>query len=84
MATSSLEIGTGWLHAMDKTGDTKVMWDRSKPDEVATAREMYDKLRKKGYRGYSVTGKDGEKGTVLNEFDPSAERIIMALPVVGG
>ena len=68
---------------LDHTGDTKIIWDSSKEDEVSTARDTFDKLRKKGYAAYSVDRK-GEKGTVLREFDPNAEKIILAPPTVGG
>lgn len=74
---------SGELCVMDKTGDTKTIWDKSNPDEVAVARETFDKLKKKMYIAYSV-GKDGEKGKVINEFDPDAEKLIMSPPLVGG
>jgi hypothetical protein len=75
---------THQLEALDHTGDTKLIWDSDKPEEVDAAREMFNKLKKKGYAAYSVEGKHGEKGTVLKEFDPDAERIIMCPMVAGG
>jgi hypothetical protein len=71
------------LIIMDHTGDTKIIWDPDKTDEVAQARETFDKLRKKGYAAYSVNRK-GDKGEVIREFDPNAEKMILAPPTVGG
>lgn len=75
--------GTGELCVMDHTGDTKLMWDRTRPDEVEAAKDTFTKLRKKGYVAYSVRG-DGSTGSVITEFDATAEKIILAPPVVGG
>jgi hypothetical protein len=73
----------GELVVMDRSGDTKIIWDSSKPDEVDTARQTFDRLRKKGYMAYSVK-KGGDKGEVIREFDPDAEKIILAPQMVGG
>jgi len=72
------------LVTMDHTGDTKLLWDSDNKDEVDNARESFNRLRKKGYFGFSVKGKNGDKGEQLKEFDPDTERIIMAPPLVGG
>lgn len=78
------EIFRGEMAILDKTGDTKLIWSTDKPDEVETAREMFDKLRKKGYLAYKVVDTDGKKGEQMHTFDPSAGRIIMAPAMVGG
>lgn len=57
---------------LDHTGDTKIIWDSDKPEEVDHARETFNRFKKKGYLAYSVD-KKGEKGTVLREFDPNVE-----------
>lgn len=67
----------GIMHNPDSTGDTKVIWDRSKSDEVAAAETMFDKLTAKGYVAYSVK-KDGERDKQLTKFDPDVEKIIFA------
>lgn len=73
----------GEMCTLDRTGDTKLMWDPKNSDEVDAAKATFDKLRKKGYLAYSVE-KNGDKGTVLSEFDPKAEKIILAPPMQGG
>jgi hypothetical protein len=65
-------------------GDYKVIWDRSKPDEVEAAREQFTKWRKKGYMAYSVKGKNGEKGEILHDFDEDAQAIVFAAPLRRG
>ena len=71
------------LAILDHTGDTKLIWDPDKADEVETARDTFNKLKKKGYVAYSVNRK-GDKGEVLREFDPTAEKMILAPQMVGG
>ncbi len=71
------------LIALDETGDTKLIWDEDATDEVEAAKATFDRLRKKGYVAYSVN-KKGDKGEVLTEFDPTAEKIILAPQLKGG
>lgn len=76
--------GHGIMHELDKTGDTRVMWDRGNPDEVAAARAQFEALTGKGYMAYKAEGKDGHQGEVIRKFDPKAERIILVRQLVGG
>ena len=71
------------MSIIDRTGDTKLVWDGDNPDEVSNAKRTFDDLKKKGYVAYSVA-KGGAKGEVLRTFDPEAEKLIMAPPLVGG
>ncbi len=68
---------------LDETGDTRLIWEEGNQAEVDAAKAMYTSLKKKGYVAYSVD-KKGEKGRVIDEFDPSAEKIIMAPQLQGG
>ena len=81
-----VELGPnqGIMAALDATGDTKTIWDRTKPDEVEAARATFNTLKRKGYTGYRVKGSEGAKGEIMREFDPEAERMIMVPPMVGG
>lgn len=71
------------IAVMDRTGDTKTIWDPNNPDEVEVARETFDKLRKKGYLIYRVNT-IGNKGEQMLKFDAKAEKMIAVPPVVGG
>ena len=73
----------GELAILDKTGDTKVIWDPSNKDEREAAKAQFDHLIEKGFRAYLVK-KDGEKGSLISEFDPFAGKIIMVPKIVGG
>ena len=69
---------------MDLTGDTKTVWDKTKPVEVEAAREMFKKLRASGYLAYKVAGEKGDKGEAFVEFDPNAGAIIFSPALQGG
>jgi hypothetical protein len=71
------------LVILDATGDTRIIWDPDRPEEVAQAKDTFAKLKAKGYLAYSVNRK-GDKGEVLREFDADAEKMILAPQTVGG
>ena len=76
--------GSNAMAVMGEPGDTKHIWDKRKEEEVEAARTLFKALTKKGYRAFHVTGKDGEKGEQMNEFDPNAERVILVPQMAGG
>ena len=71
------------MACLDRTGDTRIIWDPDKPEEVAAAERTFDELKKKGYTAFSVR-KNGEKDKVVRTFDPDSEKIILAPALVGG
>ncbi len=72
------------LCVLDRTGDTKIIWDSDKDDEVKNARRTFDDLTKnKKYLAYR-TDKEGNKAAVTKEFDPTAERMILVPQMQGG
>lgn len=71
------------MSILDETGDTKVVWDEDNTAEVEEARGTFDRLKKKGYVAYKVN-KKGDQGEVMDRFDPSAEKMIMAPNMRGG
>jgi hypothetical protein len=72
-----------FLIILDETGDSRIQWDRSNPEQVAAARARFDELRAKRYLAYRVNAKGGQ-GEVIDKFDPDAERIILHQQMVGG
>lgn len=72
------------MHVLDRTGDTRTIWDPNVQDEVKAAKAQFDALKKKGYLAYRVNPDDGSKGQVMREFDPKAGKIIMQPQMVGG
>ena len=83
MLTTQNAKAIGKMFIIDKTGDTKIIWDANNPDEVKAAREMFNNLRRANFIAHSVQ-KNGDPGEIIRTFDPSIERIIMIPPVVGG
>lgn len=75
--------GKSVLCVLDKTGDTKTIWDPTVADEVEAARAQYDKFKAKGYFAYRVNEK-GDKAEVMGAFDPQAGKVIMARALTGG
>lgn len=73
----------GVMVILDRSGDTKHIWDRRNADEVAAARAVFDQLTGKGMQAFSVTRK-GDKDRRITEFDPNAEKMILAPALVGG
>ena len=65
-------------------GHAKHEWDKSKPHEVESARKVFADYKAKGYAAYRIDPKSGDKGDVIKEFDPAAERIILTPPFAGG
>lgn len=66
-----------------KIGDQKFEWNSDNHDEVEIARKAYDEAIKRGFTAYSMSVL-GKKGRKIDAFDPDAEKIILAPPVVGG
>jgi hypothetical protein len=66
-------------------GDLRVMWDRENREEVAAARETFDRMTAgEGHIAYKAVGKKGDLGEQMRTFDPAAERIIMVKQNRGG
>jgi hypothetical protein len=79
-----LPEGRGVLVVLDRTGDTRLIWNRNDPDEVDNARQTFDRLvKEKKFVAYKV-GAAGEKGEVMRTFDSTAEKIILAPALRGG
>ncbi len=77
--------GLNVLAILGTNGDTKHLWDKTKPAEVAAAKALFDKLVKQDkYLAFRATGKDGDKGDQVREFNPDHERLIFTPPFVGG
>lgn len=68
---------------LDPTGHTRMTWDPSEEDEVEIARKAFQKMTKKGYSAFHVKN-DGSEGKRMKEFDPNAEKMILAPNLQGG
>jgi hypothetical protein len=77
-------MSTGTMNILTGAGDTKIIWDSEKRDEVDAARNHFDDLLKKKYLAFRAEGREGSRGEQIKRFDPDLERIIMVPPSVGG
>jgi len=73
----------GEMRVMGVEGDLKSVWDPENEVEVEAMKKQFNDLRKKGMVAYKVD-KKGEKGSVIEEFDPDAGKIIFAPKMKGG
>lgn len=76
--------GHGFMSTLDRSGDTRIMWDKGNKTEVENARRTFRDLLKDGYMAYRAVGKKGAQEEVIREFDADAERIILVRQLVGG
>lgn len=71
------------LCCMNHEGDKRIMWDSNDPEGIKEAEMTFNEYKAKGYLAYRVN-KKGDQGSVIDTFDPSAERIIMQPQMIGG
>ena len=65
----------GQISVLGKEGDTRLIWDKTKPAEVQAAREMFDSLKAKGYLAFSVVEKAvGDKTRFLHSYTEAQNR----------
>jgi hypothetical protein len=83
-AFGDVPAGRGAMAVMGVQGDTKYIWDKTKPVEVEAARAQFNTFREQGYLAFKVTGKNGDKGEQITEFDPNMDAIIFAPQMRGG
>jgi hypothetical protein len=72
----------GILRIQDATGDSELRWDVADKKSVAAANAIVDKLMDKGHIAYKTDKQGG--GEVIKSFDPNAEEIVVAVPLIGG
>lgn len=82
-AEAHVRNGGGAFYVMDKSGDTKSIWDPKNSDEVEVAGEMFEKMIKKGYSAFYV-GDDHEAAEKMEKFDAKAGKVIFTAPMVAG
>ena len=68
---------------IDQTGDTRHTFDPSDYDSLQQAERRFRKLTGEGFRAVSL-GRDGEPGSLVREFNPTAERTLFIPQLQGG
>lgn len=72
----------GIMRVQDKTGDTEIAFDVKDKASIKAAEKVFNDLMAKQHMAYKTDGKGG--GEVIRTFDPTAEEIVVAVPLVGG
>lgn len=84
MAFGDLPAGRHAMAVMGERGDTKLQWDPTVAAEVEAARRQFEFLtREKRYAAFRME-RNGDRGEMIREFDPQAQRIILAPQMQGG
>lgn len=72
----------GTMRIQDQTGDTEITWDAANPASVTEAEGIFAGLMAKNHMAYKTDAKGG--GEVIKSFDPTADNIVVAVPLIGG
>ena len=70
----------GEMRVMGPGGDERVEWDTDVQETVEAAATTFARLLLSGHVGFVTVGETRK----LEEFDPTAERIVMTMPMAGG
>jgi hypothetical protein len=76
-------MNMGEMRKMDGSGDTKIIWDPEKREEVESAKKTFDDLLSKKYAAFTVK-KGGEKHKRVYKFDKWDEKLILVPQFSGG
>jgi hypothetical protein len=72
---------TGEIAELNRSGDTKIRWNKNDPDEVEAARAAFTKLK----RTHLISIKTADGNLVqVHKFDPAVERYVAVRPNEGG
>ena len=73
----------GEMRIMDTSGHQCLKWHSSKPEEIAQAAALFERLTRQGYVAFGSSNVDEAKH-VVTRFDPSVEDLVMVPRIVGG
>jgi hypothetical protein len=73
----------GVLRILGPSGDTRVAWNPTLPDEVADVRRQFDEIIKEGYLVFELDTETLD-GKQVRSFDPGAVELRAFRPLAGG
>lgn len=68
---------------MDRSGDTRHEFDPADVTAVTDAEQRFSELTGRGFRAVAL-GKDGNRGKLLRQFDPTVEQTLFIPQLQGG
>ncbi|MCK1670341.1 hypothetical protein [Bradyrhizobium sp. 150] len=78
------------MNIMDRSGHTTMEWDAEDPVAVKAAKGKFEEYKRQGYQAFAIV-EDGDehittqsKGRRIDEFDGSAEKIMLIPQLRGG
>jgi hypothetical protein len=69
---------------LDPSGHTRMTWDTSSPEEVESARRIFNDLMNRGYRAFRMEGGAGESVPKGGAFDPKDKETLLVPPIRAG
>ncbi len=73
----------GYFVFINGGGDTRIEWDPDDYDSVLEAEKKFDKAIELGFTPHRERS-DGKPGRILEDFDPTASKIVMCPLIEGG
>ena len=73
----------GVFRILSQNGDDRLIWDRTKKQQIKEAYAKFNELIQKGYKAYATLS-DGKRGHSIDSFDPFLEEILFVPAVVPG
>ncbi|TAK84156.1 MAG: hypothetical protein EPO20_15850 [Betaproteobacteria bacterium] len=68
---------------LDPNGHTRTTWDANSPEEVETARRIFDDLMQRGYRAFRMS-EAGRGGAQKSAFDSKDRETLLVPPIRAG
>ena len=70
------------IRELSRSGDEVLEYDKTKTKELSEAKELFDKVMKKGFTPFMNVPKGPPEQ--IRSFDPNADEITFVPPLVGG
>jgi hypothetical protein len=68
---------------LDPNGHTRTAWDAGDPEEVESARRLFNDLMNRGYRAFRMDA-GGGGGAQKSAFDPKDKETLLVPPIRAG
>ena len=65
-----------FMRIFDKTGDRRLIWNSTDPDQIKEAKALFDEYLAKGWKPYAIT-RGGGKGYRIYEWDLNKEELVI-------
>lgn len=70
-----LTEGQFFMRLYNQTGDTRLIWDSGRPNEVQEAAKLFAEYLEKGWRAFAIDTKGNKTSRRIYGFDPKLEEV---------